>query len=62
MKTEYIVVVEQFHSLGLAYLIPNFSNLPLISYRLVLITTAYSIGFQPLIRWQSGNAFRLVDR
>ena len=47
MKAEYVVVAEQAHPLGPAYSITNISILPLISYRLVSITTAYSIGFEP---------------
>ena len=43
-----LLVVEQAHPLGPAYSFPNIiSILPLISYRLVSITTAYSIGFEP---------------
>ena len=39
----------RFTLIGPAYSFANYSILPLISYGLVLITTAYSIGFEPSI-------------
>ena len=46
MKAEYVVVAEQARSLGPAYSIPNYFYPAAVSYRLVSITTAYSIGFE----------------
>ena len=47
MKIEHVVVAEQTYTVQPAYSFRNYSILPLISYKLVSITTAYAIGFEP---------------